>query len=64
MGENEFEFEDVNFCAVNAKPYYGCMHCSFYMRPCANLIKKGDIPPCQDWKRADGRDVIFVEKQQ
>lgn len=64
MNENEFEFDGVLLIAVDAKPYLGCLHCSFYMKPCASLIKSCAIPPCQDWKRSDERDVIFVEKQQ
>lgn len=64
MDDNEFEFEGINFRTVDAKPFFACERCSFHMRPCTKFIKNGDIPPCQDWKRSDGRDVIFVEKQQ
>lgn len=64
MDENDFEFRGDNFRAIDAKHFFGCMHCSFYMMPCTRFIKNGNIPPCQDWKRIDGRDVIFVEKQQ
>lgn len=63
MDENEFIFKETTFTAVNAKPFFGCAQCSFYLHPCTNLINHNVIPPCQDWKRLDGHDVIFVEKQ-
>lgn len=60
---DQFKFEGVLYTAVDAKPFYGCINCSFYIKPCTRLIKEGGIPPCQDWKRPDNRDVIFVEVQ-
>ena len=57
---DQFEFEGSLYKALDARNDRGCLMCSFNHKPCEMLIKLGDIPPCQDWKRSDCRDVIFV----
>lgn len=60
---DQFEFEGKTYTTLDARIDRGCSICSFNHKPCEMLICCADIPPCQDWKRPDGRDVIFVEKQ-
>ena len=65
MDEKEFEFNGVVIVAA-----YGlnCMDCAMWnVNECVcNTVSKRDFvfPACNNSQRKDGRDVIFVEKQQ
>lgn len=58
MNENEFEFSGVAY--ISAEPTDYCVGCAFI----DDTIKCVLSPDCRRSVRADGRDVIFVEKQQ
>ena len=64
MDENEFELGGKTYISRHkAKSMNRCQYCAFR----ANLECVDDdseVPNCVDNTRADGRDVIFVEKQQ
>lgn len=56
---DQFEFDGSSYKALDARIDRGCLMCSFNHKPCEMLIKLGDIPPCQDWKRADKAGCYF-----
>lgn len=58
MDENEFEFEGFTYIAVDGAQD-DCEGCTFLRSGACHRI-----PYCYPSQRVDGRDVIFVEKQQ
>ena len=65
MDENEFYINGVKYSAVEAKRsshdnLIGCDGCELERLECPLLSR----PKCNKGDRLDGRDVIFVEKQQ
>ena len=64
MEENEFEFDGKTYVSRHkAKSMSRCQYCAFSM--CFECIDdESAIPQCVGCYRIDGRDVIFVEKQQ
>ena len=65
MGEDEFEFCGKWYAST---PGVRCQDCSMWdSGEClCNTVSKRDFvfPSCNNSQRKDGRDVIFVEKQQ
>jgi len=60
MDDNEFELNGVKYYAVEDVDNEGCDSCSFNMPGTGCAF----APPCVEDERIDGRDVIFLEKQQ
>lgn len=67
MGENEFELNGVVYVAVeesiDAKQCNGCAMKND-KHPFKCIGNSYEIPDCDPSFRIDGRNVIFVEKQQ
>lgn len=64
MDENEFEFKGKIYVSRHkAKSMSRCQYCAFSVNfECVD--DESEVPNCVGNTRADGRDVIFVEKQQ
>lgn len=63
MGENEFELDGKRYIAVGAN--IGCIGCAMDdLNVCPRHVKSDKVPNCAPSLRKDGRNVIFVEKQQ
>lgn len=63
--ENEFEFLDQTYQAKEVDLSSGCNGCEIWTisNGClANTLTEEIFPPCDQGYRADGRNVIFVEK--
>lgn len=61
MDENEFEIGFVRFIAIPSEDMYGleCKDCAL-----RNMTDECEDAKCRPIDRIDGRNVIFVEKQQ
>lgn len=64
MDENEFEVDGIIYVAVDAPPVKPCNKCSFFINDRCTGMLMNAAPDCFGDFRDDGRDVIFVEKQQ
>jgi len=62
MDENEFEFDGNKYVAKESSGK--CDGCSFNGDGGDCEAWSDEIPRCAKVSRMDGRDVIFVEKQQ
>lgn len=62
MSENEFELNGSLFDAENSGGE--CIGCAFCIDNEDCNADFDSVPPCHHVDRHDGRDVIFVEKQQ
>ena len=60
VDDNEFELNGVQYVAVEDDGNEGCNQCSFNMAGTGCAF----APPCIEDERVDGRNVIFMEKQQ
>ena len=66
MNENEFELDGNLYVSKQVRLGNGCKSCVLMTigHGCAaNLFPDGRIPNCDPGFRADGVNVIFVEKQ-
>ena len=66
MNENEFVFCGDAYQAKEVGPDDGCSGCAIFTKNkgcAANMFPYGAVPDCDPGFRADGRNVIFVEKQ-
>lgn len=62
--ENEFRYKGKTYVAKEAENGATCVRCAFKrdFEKCRELRDKMLIPECNAWRRADGREVYFVEK--